>query len=426
MPRYALKIEYDGQPFNGWQRQDGQPTVQGCIEGAVRKLEPANDGIAAAGRTDTGVHGLAQVAHVDMAKPWTPFRLNEALNAHLRPNPVSILEVAEVADDWHARFSARERRYLFRLQYRRAPVTHDKGLVWQINYPLDVAAMREGAQHLIGNHDFTTFRSSMCQAQSPVKTLDTLEIDETPIPYGMHGFDPKWRDPEDYILGITKAIWEDRKIGSLTRYYGENLIVRSPASIVQGNAGIIAATMATLAEFPDRELFGEDVIWADASEAPGAFLSSHRLICTATHTHPGAYGAPTGRRLSYRILADCYCADNAVHDEWLVRDQSAIVAQMGADIVDWTRDLIAREGGPEACVKPFTPAGDIAGPYRGAGNDHQHGADLAGLLSRIMDADFAAIPAQYDRACTLHYPGNQTWGSPMPSLALGGCAASTR
>ena len=184
MPRYALKIEYDGQPFNGWQRQDGQPTVQGCIEGAVRKLEPANDGIAAAGRTDTGVHGLAQVAHVDMAKPWTPFRLNEALNAHLRPNPVSILEVAEVADDWHARFSARERRYLFRLQYRRAPVTHDKGLVWQINYPLDVAAMREGAQHLIGNHDFTTFRSSMCQAQSPVKTLDTLEIDETPIPYG--------------------------------------------------------------------------------------------------------------------------------------------------------------------------------------------------------------------------------------------------
>ena len=224
----------------------------------------------------------------------------------------------------------------------------------------------------------------------------------------MHGFDPKWRDPEDYILGITKAIWEDRKIGSLTRYYGENLIVRSPASIVQGNAGIIAATMATLAEFPDRELFGEDVIWADASEAPGAFLSSHRLICTATHTHPGAYGAPTGRRLSYRILADCYCADNAVHDEWLVRDQSAIVAQMGADIVDWTRDLIAREGGPEACVKPFTPAGDIAGPYRGAGNDHQHGADLAGLLSRIMDADFAAIPAQYDRACTLHYPGNQT------------------
>ena len=100
----------------------------------------------------------------------------------------------------------------------------------------------------------------------------------------MHGFNPKWTSPEDYILGITKAIWEDREIGSLTRYYGENLIVRSPASIVQGNTGIIAATMATLAEFPDRELYGEDVIWAAAPEAPGAFLSSHRLICTATHS----------------------------------------------------------------------------------------------------------------------------------------------
>lgn len=221
----------------------------------------------------------------------------------------------------------------------------------------------------------------------------------------MDGFDPRWTSPEDYILGITKAIWEDREIGSLTRYYGDALIVRSPASIVQGNTGIIAATMATLAEFPDRALFGEDVIW---TEAPKGFLSSHRLICTATHTHPGVYGAPTGRKLSYRILADCYCAANAVHDEWLVRDQAVIVAQMGADIVEWTRDLIDREGGPEHCVKPFTPARDIAGPYQASGNDSQQGADLAGLLTRMMDADFAAIPAHYDRACTLHYPGGDT------------------
>lgn len=184
MPRYALKIEYNGQPYKGWQLQDGLPTVQGCIEAALRKVQPDQGGIAAAGRTDTGVHGLAQVAHADMARDWEPFRLGEALNYHLKPNPISILEVARVSDDWHARFSARERRYLFRLLYRRAPVTHDKGLVWQINYPLDVNAMRAGAQHLIGHHDFTTFRSTLCQAKSPVKTLDTLEIEENPIPYG--------------------------------------------------------------------------------------------------------------------------------------------------------------------------------------------------------------------------------------------------
>ena len=177
MPRYALKIEYHGAPFAGWQRQADQPSVQGAIEAALSKLENRDHTIAAAGRTDAGVHATGQVAHCDMAKPWDPFRLSEALNFHLKPQPVSIVACAEVADDWHARFSALERRYVFRLLCRRAPLTHDKGLVWRVNRMLDLDAMREGAAHLLGHHDFTTFRSSICQAQSPVKSLDMLDID---------------------------------------------------------------------------------------------------------------------------------------------------------------------------------------------------------------------------------------------------------
>ncbi|MDW3118334.1 MAG: tRNA pseudouridine(38-40) synthase TruA [Roseovarius pacificus] len=176
MPRYALKVEYHGAPFAGWQRQADQPSVQGAIEAALGRLEPGPHTIAAAGRTDAGVHGLAQVAHCDMEREWAPFRLSEALNYHLKPDPVAIVGCARVDDDWHARFSAVERRYLFRLLMRRAPATLEKGLVWQVRHDLDVEAMRAGAAHLLGNHDFTTFRSSICQAQSPVKTLDALEI----------------------------------------------------------------------------------------------------------------------------------------------------------------------------------------------------------------------------------------------------------
>lgn len=176
MPRYALKVEYHGAPFAGWQRQADQPSVQGAIEAALGRLEPGPHTIAAAGRTDAGVHGLAQVAHCDMEREWAPFRLSEALNYHLKPDPVAIVGCARVDDDWHARFSAVERRYLFRLLMRRAPATLEKGLVWQVPQDLDIEAMRAGAAHLLGNHDFTTFRSSICQARSPVKTLDALEI----------------------------------------------------------------------------------------------------------------------------------------------------------------------------------------------------------------------------------------------------------
>ncbi|WP_424973641.1 tRNA pseudouridine(38-40) synthase TruA [Dinoroseobacter sp. S124A] len=184
MPRFALKIEYDGAPFSGWQRQKAQPSVQEAVEDALRKLQPNHAGIAAAGRTDAGVHATGQVAHVDLDKPWDPFRLSEALNHHLRPLPVAILAAAQVSDDFHARFSAVERRYLFRLLARRAPATHDAGLVWRVQRPLDVEAMRAGAAHLIGHHDFTTFRSVMCQAASPVKTLDEITIEETPVAHG--------------------------------------------------------------------------------------------------------------------------------------------------------------------------------------------------------------------------------------------------
>ncbi len=178
MPRYALRIEYHGGPFVGWQRQAGQSSVQGAIEAALARLEPRAHRIAAAGRTDAGVHALAQVAHCDLGKDWAPFRLAEALNYHLRPHPVAIIEAARVADGWHARFSAVEREYMFRLLVRRAPVTHEKGLVWQVRQALDLDAMRAGAAHLVGRHDFTTFRAVHCQAASPVKTLDAITIEE--------------------------------------------------------------------------------------------------------------------------------------------------------------------------------------------------------------------------------------------------------
>ncbi|MCT2539403.1 tRNA pseudouridine(38-40) synthase TruA [Sedimentimonas flavescens] len=184
MPRYAFKIEYDGGPFAGWQRQADQPSVQGVVEAALARLEPGSHTIAAAGRTDAGVHATAQVATADLAKDWDPFRLSEALNFHLKPAPVSILACARVEEDFHARFSAIERRYLFRLMQRRAPATHDRGLVWQVLNPLDVQAMRDGAAHLVGHHDFTTFRSSICQAASPVKTLDEIRIEVIEIPHG--------------------------------------------------------------------------------------------------------------------------------------------------------------------------------------------------------------------------------------------------
>jgi tRNA pseudouridine38-40 synthase len=178
MPRYALKIEYDGAPFCGWQRQTSDPSVQGAIEAALAKLEPRDHTIGAAGRTDAGVHALGQVAHCDMDKDWDAFRLSQALNFHLKPAPVSIVACVQVPDDWHARFSALERRYLFRLVNRRAPLVLEVGKVWQVGQKLDGALMQAGADRLLGHHDFTTFRSTVCQADSPMRTLDGLKVQE--------------------------------------------------------------------------------------------------------------------------------------------------------------------------------------------------------------------------------------------------------
>jgi tRNA pseudouridine38-40 synthase len=184
MPRFALKIEYDGTSFAGWQRQKDQPSVQQAVEDALARLEPAVPSIAAAGRTDAGVHAWGQVAHCEMSRDWDPFRLSEALNFHLKPMPVAIVALARIPDDFHARFSAVERRYEFRLISRRAPVVHDRGRVWQVGHALALAPMQAAATHLLGKHDFTTFRSSECQAKSPVKTLDELHIEEKEYPGG--------------------------------------------------------------------------------------------------------------------------------------------------------------------------------------------------------------------------------------------------
>lgn len=185
MPRYALKVEYNGAGFVGWQRQKEHWSVQGAIEAALARLEPADHTIVAAGRTDAGVHGLAQVAHCDLVRDWAPFRLSEALNYHLRQERIAIVDCAVVDDAFHARFSATERRYLFRIISRRAPLTHERGLAWHVKRKLDASAMQAGADRLIGQHDFTTFRSTICQAESPVKTLDELRVEEVPLANGV-------------------------------------------------------------------------------------------------------------------------------------------------------------------------------------------------------------------------------------------------
>ena len=220
------------------------------------------------------------------------------------------------------------------------------------------------------------------------------------------GFDTKWVDFPDYILGITKQIWEDRQISTLHHYYSDDIIVRTPGSITQGNKGVIAATMATLAEFPDRTLLGEDVIWS-GDETVG-FLSSHRIFSTATHAHDGVFGKATGKRLAYRIIADCAARDNVIYDEWLIRDQGAIVRQLGWQPEAYARDLIEREGGAESCTKPLSSANDMAGPYTAIGNGHVVGQRYADILKRIMNAEMSAIPAEYDRGCQLEYPGGYT------------------
>ena len=177
MPRYKLTIEYDGAAFAGWQIQADRPTVQGVLTAAIEALSGEKTLVQGAGRTDAGVHARGQVAHVDLAKDWDTDTIRDALNAHIRPHAVAILAAEQVAEDFNARTSAVKRHYLYRIINRRADLTLDAGHAWRVPRPLDAAAMHAAAQALVGKHDFTTFRSTECQAKSPVKTLDQLDVE---------------------------------------------------------------------------------------------------------------------------------------------------------------------------------------------------------------------------------------------------------
>ena len=177
MTRFALTLEFDGTPFHGLQRQTNGPSVQQTVEDALHRITGEQATMHSAGRTDAGVHALAMRSHIDLEKALTPFRLMEALNAHLRPNPIAVTACTVVADDWHARFSCTGRRYLYRIVNRRAPLTLQRDRAWQVATPLDAGAMHRAAQVLVGRHDFTTFRSVHCQAADPVKSLDLLSVE---------------------------------------------------------------------------------------------------------------------------------------------------------------------------------------------------------------------------------------------------------
>jgi len=176
MTRFRLTLEYDGSPFVGWQRQDNGPSVQGALEEAIEKLSGERVTVTGAGRTDAGVHALGQVAHFDLEKAFEPGKIRDALNHFLRPNRIVVLDAAAADGEFHARFSATARHYLFRILNRRSPPALETGKVWHISPKLDAEAMHAAAQVLVGQHDFTTFRAAECQAQSPVKTLDRLDV----------------------------------------------------------------------------------------------------------------------------------------------------------------------------------------------------------------------------------------------------------
>ncbi len=186
MTRFALTLEFDGTPFQGLQRQKHGPSVQQAVEEALHAVTGEDATLHSAGRTDTGVHALAMRSHVDLAKDIEPFRLSEALNAHLRPDPIAVTHCETVADDWHARFSCIGRRYVYRIVNRRAPLTIDKNRAWQVAKELDHEAMQRAAQALVGQHDFTTFRSAHCQAKDPVKTLDRLDVERDEYEIRIH------------------------------------------------------------------------------------------------------------------------------------------------------------------------------------------------------------------------------------------------
>lgn len=218
----------------------------------------------------------------------------------------------------------------------------------------------------------------------------------------LKGFSQRWKDFPDFILGCTKDIWEDRGIATLNHYYSEDIVVRTPMGIQRGNEAVKASTMATCFEFPDRELFGEDVIW---SEDQTGLLSSHRLNTRATHTHDGAFGKANGKKFNIKVIADCAAKSDTIFDEWLVRDYGGIVRQLGMKPKKYAKGLIKAEGGPDICSKPFTPDQDMDGGYRGTGNNNEWGEKYAEILNAIMAMDFNVIKREYDRAVVAEYAG---------------------
>ena len=201
MPRYRLLIEYDGRPFHGFQAQADLPSVQGSLERAIKAFCGEALRVSAAGRTDTGVHATGQVVHVDLAKDWPAETVRNALNFHLMPDPVAVLSAEVAVGDWHSRFSARERRYRYRILNRPAPPALDQGRVWHVKKPLDASAMHAAAQALVGHHDFTTFRDLACQAKSPMKTLDVADVR---------------REGDEVILEFASRSFLHRQVRSMT------------------------------------------------------------------------------------------------------------------------------------------------------------------------------------------------------------------
>ena len=211
MPRYAITIEYDGTPFVGWQMQANGPSVQGSLVEAIAKFTGETVRIQGAGRTDAGVRALGQVAHFDLEKDWLPDKIRDATNYHLRPDPIAVTHCRSVDEDFDARFSATARHYLYRILHRRAPPILDRERVWQVPVPLDVEQMQRAASHLVGHYDFTTFRAAHCQAKSPMRTLDRLDvevsIDEIEIRASARAF---LHNQVRSMVGCLKAVGEGR------------------------------------------------------------------------------------------------------------------------------------------------------------------------------------------------------------------------
>lgn len=222
----------------------------------------------------------------------------------------------------------------------------------------------------------------------------------------MTGFDSRWSTPEDYILGITHEIWEDRGVQKLDHLYAPDIPVRFPGGFTVGNQPVIDSTWATLNEFPDRQLLGEDVIWSD--DGAGGFLSSHRILSTATHSGDGAFGAASGNVLTFRTIADCAARENAIYDEWLVRDVGAMVRQLGHTPRSFASGQIEREGAAAGATQPLVPGAGPDAVYVGRGNDHAAGQRYAELSQAALGGDRSAIEANWDRAVQMEIPGGVT------------------